>query len=149
MKQEEFSVYPSPFYAGLVTHRLFATWDFYTERLGFRTMDEGGGCVRLQHPCGAQLILIEAEMGATPAELVSATDGRGFWLTLEVGDVEAERRELLAAGVSLQPLPAAACWLPGAFTVSDPNGVLVVIAPRSAVTPARQTTSKSEFMAVV
>ncbi|MBK8857681.1 MAG: VOC family protein [Opitutaceae bacterium] len=131
MKQDDFSVYPSPFFAGLVTSRFYATWDFYTERLGFRTVSEGGGSVRLLHPCGAQLVLIQEESGQTPAELVSAVEGRGFWLTLEVADVAAERLDLMAAGVPVQSLPGAACWPRDSFAVSDPNGVLVVIMPRS------------------
>ncbi len=131
MQPDDFPVYPSPFFAGLVTSRLCPTWDFYTERLGFRTVAEGGGSVRLLHPCGAQLVLIQEESGQTPAELVSAVEGRGFWLTLEVADVATERLDLMAAGVPVQSLPAAACWPRDSFAVSDPNGVLVVIMPRS------------------
>lgn len=130
MNPDDFPFYPSPFFAGLVTHRFFATWDFYTERLGFRTVAESGAGVRLLHPCGAQLALMPAETGATPAELVSGADGRGFWLTLEVADADATRRGLAAVGVSAQSLPPVACWPQGSFAVSDPNGVLVVILPR-------------------
>lgn len=134
MIQSDFPIFPAPFFAGLVTRRLFATWDFYTERLGFRTMAEGGGRVRLLHPGGAQLVLLQEETGATPAELVSATNGRGWWLTLEVADVTAERRELEAMGVAVQSLPCAGGWPVGTFAVSDPDGVLVVIAPRDSST---------------
>ncbi len=133
MNPDDFPVFPSPFFAGLVTHRLFATWDFYTEQLGFHTVAEGGGSVRLQHPCGAQLMLMQDESGVTPAELVSAANGRGFWLTLEVPDADATRMELAAAGVPAQSLPAAACWPRGSFAVCDPNGVLIVIAPRASL----------------
>jgi catechol 2,3-dioxygenase-like lactoylglutathione lyase family enzyme len=133
MHPDDFPVFPSPFFAGLVTARLFASWDFYTERLGFRTLSEGGGGVRLQHPCGAQLLLLQEETGHTPAELVSATNGRGWWLTLEVADVAAMRLELTAADVAVQSLPAAGYWPAGTFAVSDPDGVLVVIAPRTTV----------------
>ena len=133
MIQSDFPVFPSPFFAGLVTRRLFATWDFYTERLGFRTVAESGDSVRLLQPCGAQLVLLQEETGAAPAELVSASNGRGFWLALEVGDVEAERRHLVALGVAVQALPVAGSWPAGAFAVSDPDGVLIVIAPRPSV----------------
>ena len=76
-------------------------------------------------------MLIQEESGQTPAELVSAVEGRGFWLTLEVADVAAKRLELMAAGVPVQSLPGDACWPHDSFAVSDPNGVLVVIMPRS------------------
>lgn len=144
MQQEEFPVFPAPFFAGIVTRRLFAAWDFYTERLGFRTVAEGGGSVRLLHPCGAQLVLLQEESGAAPAELVSATSGRGSWLTLEVGDVHAERRHLLAAGVIVQNLPVAGCWPEDAFAVSDPDGLLVVIAPRAESVRGRRETQRME-----
>lgn len=138
MIQSDFPVFPSPFFAGLVTRRLFATWDFYTERLGFRTVAEGGGSVRLLHPCGAHLVLLQEETGAAPAELVSASSGRGFWLALEVGDVESERQHLVASGVAVQTLPVAGSWPAGAFAVSDPDGVLVIIAPRLGVTQGKR-----------
>lgn len=145
MHPDDFPVFPSPFFAGLVTARLFASWDFYTERLGFRTLSEGGGSVRLQHPCGAQLLLLQEETGQTPAELVSATNGRGLWLTLEVADTAAVRMELTTAGVPVQGLPTAGCWPAGAFAVSDPDGVLVVIAPR---TPVLRQRRPADAMAV-
>ncbi len=131
MHTQEFPVFPSPFVTGLVTARLFDTWDFYTERLGFRTVAEGQGCVRLLHPCGAQLVLICEECGATPAALVSRVEGRGFWFALEVADIAAERRHLAMAGVETADLPTAPCWPEGSFTVTDPNGVLVAIMPRA------------------
>ncbi|MBP6506097.1 MAG: VOC family protein [Opitutaceae bacterium] len=133
MNPDDFPLFPSPFFAGLVTHRFFSTWDFYTERLGFRTVAESGAGVRLLHPCGAQLGLMPAETGETPAELVSGTNGRGFWLTLEVADAAAERMRLAVEGVPAQILPETTCWPRGAFAVSDPNGVLVVIVQRASL----------------
>lgn len=130
MSSDDFPIFPSPFFAGLVTARYFETWDFYTTRLGFRTVEERDDWVRLLHPCGAQLALLREEAGATPAELVSATSGRGFWLTLEVADAAAERDALSADGVPVQPVPAPRWWRPGSFAVQDPNGVLVILTPR-------------------
>lgn len=137
MSPEEFSVFPAPFHAGLVTPRLFATWDFYTEHLGFRTVHERRGCVQLFHPCGARLTLLQEEAGIAPAELVSATNGRGVWLTLEVADAGAERRRLRTAGLSPADLPENGPWPPAAFAISDPNGVLVIITPRARPPSAR------------
>lgn len=132
MHTQDFPIYPSPFICGLVTARLFETWDFYTERLGFRTVAEGQGSVRLLHPCGAQLVLICEESGVTPAALVSRAEGRGFWFALEVADAAAERQHLATAGTETADLPAAPCWPEGSFTVTDPNGVLIAIMPRAA-----------------
>ena len=119
-----------PFYFGLVTAKFYETWDFYTERLGFRTLDEDDHYVLLAHPSGAGLRILRHETDEQHAELVSATDGRGFWLNLEVADVDAIYEALSAANVpGLAPLDTGQR---GArfFTVRDPNGVLIRIARR-------------------
>lgn len=116
------------FYFGLVTAKFFETWDFYTERLGFHTLDEDDHRVLLGHPSGARLGILRHETDELHAELVGATDGRGFWLNLEVGDVDAMYASLREANVAIaQPIAAG----PGGsryFTVYDPNGVLIRIA---------------------
>ncbi len=130
MAPEDFPVFPASFLPGVVTHRFHDTWAFYTELLGFRTQAERHGYVRLLHPSGALLQLIQAERGDTPEELVAATSGRGWWLTLEVADVGRARAELLAQGVELDPLPEGLRWHEEAVALRDPNGILVVIARR-------------------
>lgn len=130
MTTDDFPVFPSSFFAGVVTPRLYASWDFYTEQLGFRTIEEGEGSVHLLHPCGAQLLLLQEEIGTTPAALVSATDTRGFWLTLEVADVAAERERLTAARLPAEDLTVTRWWPAGSFAVRDPFGVMIVIKPR-------------------
>ena len=117
-----------PFYFGLVTSKFYETWDFYTERLGFRTLDEDDHRVLLVHSSGAGLMVLRHETEEQYAELVSATDGRGFWLNLDVADVEALYQSLCEGNVAVvRPL---AVGLRGSrsFTVRDPNGVLICIA---------------------
>jgi catechol 2,3-dioxygenase-like lactoylglutathione lyase family enzyme len=133
MTTEDFPVFPAAFYAGIVTARYHETWDFYTTHLGFRTVEECDHWVRLQHPGGAQLVLLREEAGHTPADLVSATRGHGWWLTLEVADPVAERAALRAAAVPVQAVPTARWWRPDSFAVRDPNGVLVILTPRASL----------------
>ena len=133
MNPDQFPLFPSPFFAGLVTQRLAATWDFYTELLGFSTLAEGGTWVRLLHPCGAQLLLTAAEAVDTPAELVSATNGCGWWLTLEVADVATERARLTAAGVKVEMMPRNSRWPREAIGVRDPMGVWIVLSARESL----------------
>jgi catechol 2,3-dioxygenase-like lactoylglutathione lyase family enzyme len=116
------------FYCGLVTEKFYETWDFYTELLGFRTLDENEASVLLMHPSGVRLEILRHETNERHAELVSATDGRGFWLNLEVENVDAEYQRLCAGGVQLVHPPENQSLGRRGFTVRDPNGVLICIA---------------------
>jgi len=119
---------------GLVTAKLYDTWAFYTEHLGFRTWAESDDLVQLVHESGARLNIMRHETNEQHAELVSATDGRGVWLNLDIVDVDVAYERLCADGVSLvQPLTAGPR---GArfFTVRDPNGVLIRVARAHAET---------------
>jgi catechol 2,3-dioxygenase-like lactoylglutathione lyase family enzyme len=121
-----------PFYPSLVTAKFHETWDFYTEKLGFRTVCECGDYVHLEHASGAQLGLLSHEVDGGYAELVSATDGRGFWINLEVPNADAECARLSAAGVEIVTDIADKSWGDRQFVVRDPNGVLISIAHRLA-----------------
>jgi uncharacterized glyoxalase superfamily protein PhnB len=109
----------------LVTARFFETWDFYTEHLDFRTMEESDAYVQLMHRSGARLGILRHETDERHPELVSATDGRGLWLNLVVTEVDAFFQRLEAAGAPLvQPLETGARGS-RSFMVRDPNGVLI------------------------
>lgn len=123
---------PSPasgraFYPGIVTARFYETWDFYTTHLGFRTVLESDFYVQLVHPSGAQLGILRQELDGSPSELVSATDGRGFWLGIDVADADAECARLRAAGVEIVSPPEDKPWGERHCVVRDPNGVLILI----------------------
>lgn len=119
-----------PFYPSLVTGKFYETWDFYTAYLGFRTVYESDHYVHLAHECGAQLGVLREEMDGLRAELVSATDGRGFWLNLDVADADAEHERLRQAGAEIVEPIADKPWGDRQFIVRDPNGVLVAISHR-------------------
>ncbi len=115
---------------GVVSGRFFETWDFYTTLLGFRTLAESNTYVHLRHPSGAQLAVLREETEGAPAELISATRGRGFWLFLEVEDAATAHQGLLEGGVvAAVPLRDTA-WGDRQFAVHDPNGVLIYLVQR-------------------
>jgi len=143
MTTDDFPVFPAAFFAGLVTRLYYESWDFYTTHLGFRTVEERNSWVRLIHPSGAQLILLEEEADHTPSGLVTACEGRGHWLTLEVADPAAERAVLESAGLTVDDVPSGKWWREGSYAVTDPNGVLVIITRRASLvkaTPCEQPT---------
>lgn len=116
------------FYPSLVTRRFHESWDFYSEYLGFVTVVECGEYVQLAHPSGAQFGLLQHEIDGVPAELVCPSDGRGFWLSIDVADADAEYSRLCALGVEIAEPPQDKPWGERHFLVRDPNGVLVCIA---------------------
>jgi predicted enzyme related to lactoylglutathione lyase len=127
----------TPFYFGLVTAKFYETWDFYTEQLGFRTLDESDDRVRLIHASGAQLGILRHETDEQHSELVSATDGRGVWLSLEVTDIGELYEKLSHADVPImQPLDRGP-RNSESFVIRDPNGVLIFVTSASAVDLAR------------
>jgi uncharacterized glyoxalase superfamily protein PhnB len=118
------------FYPGLVTARFYETWDFYTTHLGFRTLWEENVYVHLVHSSGAQLALLKEEAANDAPELVSATDGRGFWLRLDVGAVDEVHARLAGEGVDIVSPPEDKPWGDRQFSVRDPNGVLIMLSQR-------------------
>ncbi len=119
-------------HTSLVTRRFYDSWDFYTAILGFKTLCECDVYVHLQHPSGAQLGLLQEEVDGVPAELIPATDGRGFWLNLDVADADAEYTRLRALGVEISEPPQDRPWGERSFEVRDPNGVVIFIGHRIA-----------------
>ena len=113
----------------IVTARFFESWDFYTTLLGFRTTEENDGYVLLQHPNGAQLGLLQHELNGEWSDLVPATDGRGWWLTLEVDDCDALLRRARAAAEQVTATFGNEKWGGTRFALRDPNGVLIFVKP--------------------
>ena len=119
-----------PFYPSVVTARFFETWNFYAEHLGFHTVFESDAYVQLAHASGAQLGILRHEVDGPRPELISATDGRGYWLNLDVADADAEYARLVAAAVDIAEPIEDKPWGDRQFMVRDPNGVLIAIAHR-------------------
>jgi len=112
---------------GLVTAKFYEMWDFYTEQLGFRTLEQTDDLVVLVHGSGVRLEIMRHETNEQHAELVSATDGRGIWLNLDVVDVDAEYERLRAVGVPMVRPLAVGLRRARFFVVGDPSGVLIRI----------------------
>ena len=126
------------FYPGIVTADFYGTWDFYSTHLGFRTVAECSYYVQLAHPSGAQISILRHELDGQAPELISATDGRGFWLNLDVADTDAEHARLSQAGLEIVAPPEDKPWGDRMFVIRDPNGVLIALSHRVA-SPAIET----------
>ena len=118
------------FYPGIVSGRFVETWNFYCVHLGFRTVTECGVYVQLAHPSGAQIAVLQHELDGPSPELINATDGRGFWLNVDVPDADAEFARLQSAGLEIVAAPEDKPWGDRMFVVRDPNGVLIALSHR-------------------
>jgi catechol 2,3-dioxygenase-like lactoylglutathione lyase family enzyme len=119
------------FFPGIVTACFYETWDFYTAILGFRTLSEQNSRVQLVHPSGAQLGIMRHEVDGPHAELISAAEGRGFWFTLEVDDLDDELSRLLRGAVPVVSFPTENAEGERQWVIRDPNGILIALRQRS------------------
>jgi uncharacterized glyoxalase superfamily protein PhnB len=121
------------FFPSLVTAKFYESWDFYTSVLGFQTLKECDQYVHLAHSSGVEFGLVVHEMDGLPAELITSTDGRGFWLSITVSDADAEFERLSRMGVEIHEPLEDKPWGERQFSVRDPNGVIIQIAHRTVV----------------
>jgi len=118
------------FYPGIVAGLFYATWDFYTTHLGFRTVAEHDTYVQLVHPQGPQLGLLREETDGQESELICATRGTGFWINLDVPNADKAYARLKDVGVPIGHPPQNKPWGERQFLVRDPNGVLIYLAQK-------------------
>ena len=118
----------APFHANIVTARLAETAQFYKEQFGFRVAFYSDVYVHLVDANGVQLGLLRDGREEQPAQLRTAAEGQGFWLSLDVEDVDAEHERLAASGVEIISPPEDRPWGERVFVARDPNGVLIYIA---------------------
>jgi catechol 2,3-dioxygenase-like lactoylglutathione lyase family enzyme len=110
-----------------VTERFYQTWDFYTEILGFRTVQAEDEWVKLEHPEGGQLCIYQAETASVPEGILGQLEGRGQWLRLLVDDLEEERDRLIAAGITEEGLEPLEGGGQAGFCLRDPNGLVIQV----------------------
>jgi catechol 2,3-dioxygenase-like lactoylglutathione lyase family enzyme len=135
----------SAFHPGIVTAKFYETWDFYTTHLGFRTLSECDAYVQLRHASGAQLGIMRHELPDQLPALVSAVEGRGFWLGVNVADADAEHARLAAAEVDIVSPPEDKPWGERHFVVRDPNGVLISVGHRLTATHVAEASYAGAF----
>ena len=100
---------------GIVTDNLAKSRDFYVQHLGFEAAFVSDLYIHLKNG-SIELGLMAAtkEMAAIPAN--------GVWLSLGVGDVDAEYSRLKANGAAIEAEPVDHPWGERSFVVRDPNG---------------------------
>ena len=110
--------------AGIVTHKLSETKDFYTRILDFGVSFENEFYLLLHTPNRqAELSFLQTKHPSQAPMFQSPYGGQGMYLTIEVEDVDALYEQVKARGgevaLELRDEP----WVDRHFAIVDPNGI--------------------------
>ena len=110
------------FYSGIITGKLQESKEFYTKNLGFSVKFENDWFVLLER-AERELAFMLPGLEFQNQIFRGQFGGAGMWLTIEVGDVEAEYERIKNSGVSIAVELRQEEWGETHFSVVDPNGI--------------------------
>lgn len=110
------------FNAGIVTHRLEESRQFYTDVLGFDIVFDNGWYVLLSRE-GHQLSFLQTNHESRQPLFRPAFEGKGVYLTLDVDNVDAEYQRIKKLNYSVTIDIRDEPWGYRHFAIVDPNGV--------------------------
>ena len=112
--------------AGIVTEKLAATKDFYTNKLGFGVTFENEFYLLLHTPNKSAEIsfLLPHHPSQQPLFQQPFTD-QGLYLTIEVDDVDQLYADIKNKGVDLEIELRNEPWGDRHFAIKDPNGIAI------------------------
>lgn len=114
--------------AGIITEKLEATKDFYTNNLGFGVTFENDFYLLLHTPNHhAELSFLLPNHPSQQAMFQTPFNGKGVYLTIEVEDVDAYYKELQEKGIPIALELRDEPWGDRHFSIIDPNGIGVDI----------------------
>lgn len=96
--------------------------EFYCEHFGFRVAVESGGYLGLAAEGGSELAFMTQDHDA-----VDPFGGKGLTICLEVHDVDAEARRLVAAGLPVEVPLRDNPWGDRSIILRDPVGIHVYV----------------------
>ncbi|MGH9941312.1 MAG: VOC family protein [Pyrinomonadaceae bacterium] len=111
-----------PFYNGIITSKLQESKEFYTKKLGFSVKFENEWFILLDRD-GRELAFMLPDLEFQNQIFRGEFGGTGLWLTIEVGDVEAEYERMQNLGVPIVVELRQEDWGETHFSVVDPNGI--------------------------
>lgn len=110
--------------AGVITHKIKESKDFYTGVLGFGVTFENEFYLLLHTPGHeAEISFLLPEHASQQPLFQSAFQGKGMYLTIEVEDVKAVYADIQAKGVPIAIDLRQEPWGDHHFAITDPNGV--------------------------
>ncbi len=110
------------FYSGIITSKLQESKEFYAKNLVFSVKFENDWFVLLERE-GRELAFMLPGLEFQNQIFRGQFGGAGMWLTIEVGDVEAEYERIQNSGVPIVVELRQEEWGETHFSVADPNGI--------------------------
>ena len=110
--------------AGIITHKLKETKEFYTKNLNFTVVFENEFYLLLQTPGGHdQLSFLLPDHPTQRPVFQSAFTGKGVYLTIEVESADAEYKRIKALGIPIEVELRNEDWGDRHFAIKDPNRI--------------------------
>ena len=110
------------FYNGIITSNLQESKEFYTKNLGFSVKFENEWFILLDRD-DRELAFMLPNLEFQDRVFRGEFGGKGLWLTVEVGDVEAEYERIQNLGIPVVVELRQEEWGETHFSVVDPNGI--------------------------
>ena len=110
------------FYNGIVTSKFQESKEFYTKNLGFSVKFENEWFISIARD-GRELAFMLPNLEFQNQVFRGEFGGKGLWLTVEVGDIEAEYERIQNLGVPVVVELRQEEWGETHFSVVDPNGI--------------------------
>ncbi len=110
--------------AGIITEKIAASKEFYTDVLNFGVSFENEFYVLMHTPDkSAEISFLLANHPSQKPIFQKASSGVGTYLTIEVDDVDAYYRNIKAKNVDIAIELRDEAWGDRHFTIVDPNGI--------------------------
>jgi catechol 2,3-dioxygenase-like lactoylglutathione lyase family enzyme len=114
------------FYTGIITSKLQETREFYINHFNFEIKFENEWFVLLQAG-GHEIGFMLPDHPTQSPRFQHAYGGQGFWITIEVEDVDAEYQRIRGLGLPIEVKIRNEPYGDRHFVVVDPNGIGVDI----------------------
>ena len=110
--------------AGIITHQIQETKEFYTNTLGFGVTFENDFYLLLHTPNHeAEVSFLKPNHPSQQPLFQPEFTGKGVYLTIEVEDVDKMYEELKGKGVKIEIELRDEVWGDRHFAIVDPNGI--------------------------
>lgn len=110
--------------AGIITHKLRETRDFYVNRLGFGVTFENEWYLLLHAPNGGnEIAFLKPQLPSQAPIFQQSFKGEGVFLTIEMEDVDAWYKVIKSKGIPIVVEMRDEEWGDRHFAVADPNGI--------------------------